>query len=288
MTMPATALPYGMRDLKMTPYADAGGTVLGEASTDLPNMQTFSFAETEEFQELRGDDRVVTTRGQGAAVDWSLEAGGINLTAWSILTGGQILEEGLTPNRRVILRKFSTATRPFFRMEGQIMSDSGGDVHAVVYRCRANDTVEGEFADGEFFVTSASGAGLPLLDADFDLLYDIVQNETAVAIPTTAAANPGLLAAPVLTAGATTVSTQVLNFTDVPTATTHQVYEKVEAGSWAAVSAARGGQPADVVTTTITGLVASTDYQYRIVAKKVTPNSTSSYSNTVTVTTPAS
>lgn len=287
MTMPATALPYGMRDLKLTPYADAGGTVLGDSSIDMPNMQTFSFSETEEFQELRGDDRVVTTRGQGAAVDWSLEAGGINLQAWSVLTGGQIIEEGLTPNRKVILRKFATASRPFFRAEGQIISDSGGDIHALVYRCRANDTVEGEFSDGEFFITSASGAGLPLLDEDFDLLYDIIQNETVTAIPGTPVGNPTGLDAPVLTAGTTTATTQVLNFTDVPTATTHQVYEKVEAGNWMAVSAARGGQPADVTTTTITGLTASTDYQYRMVAKK-TPNSTSSYSNTVSVTTPAS
>lgn len=287
MTMPATALPYGMRDLKLTPYADAGGTVLGDSSIDMPNMQTFSFSETEEFQELRGDDRVVTTRGQGAAVDWSLEAGGINLQAWSVLTGGQIIEEGLTPNRKVILRKFATASRPFFRAEGQIISDSGGDIHAVVYRCRANDTVEGEFSDGEFFVTSASGAGLPLLDEDFDLLYDIVQNETVTAIPTTPVGNPTQLDAPVLTAGTTTATTQVLNFTDVATATTHQVYEKPEGGVWAAVSAARGGQPADVVTTTITGLTPSTDYQYRMVAKK-TPNTTSNYSNTVSVTTPAS
>lgn len=287
MTMPQTALPYGMRDLKLTEYADAGGTVLGGTSVDLPNMQTFSFSETEEFTELRGDDRVVTTRGQGSQVDWSLEAGGISLAAWAILTGGMIIEEGLTPNRKIILRKFATSARPFFRVEGQIMSDSGGDLHAIVYRCRVNDTVEGEFSDGEFFVTSASGLGLPLLDEGFDLLYDIVQNETATAIPTTPVGNPTLLGAPVLTAGTTTVSTQVLNFTDVPTATTHQVYEKVEAGNWAAVSAARGGQPADVTTTTITGLTASTDYQYRMVARK-SPNSTSGYSNTVSVTTPAS
>lgn len=283
MTMP-TALPYGMRDLKMTQYADAGGTVLGDTSVDLPNMQTFSFSETEEFQELRGDDRVVTTRGQGSQVEWSLEAGGISLLAWSILTGGIIIEEGLTPNRRIILRKFSTGARPFFRMEGQIISDSGGDVHALVYRCRANDTVEGEFADGEFFITSASGAGLPLLDADFDLLYDIIQNETAVAIPTTPVANPGYLSPPVLTAGTTTATTQVLNWVAIATATSYQVYEKVAAGAWAAVSAARGGQPGAVATTTITGLTTATAYQYKMVAKK-TPNTVSTYSNTVSITT---
>lgn len=185
-----TALPYGIRDCKLTPYTDAAGTVLGETSIDLPNMQTFSFSETEEFQELRGDDRVVTTRGQGAQVEWSLEAGGVDIRVWAILTGGSVTESGTTPNRVVTARKRSSDNRPFFRLEGQAISDSGGDVHAVVYRCRANSNIEGSFSDGEFFITSASGLGLPLMDEDFDLLYDFVQNETKVSIPTTPTANP--------------------------------------------------------------------------------------------------
>ena len=185
-----TALPYGIRDCKLTPYTDAAGTVLGETSIDLPNMQTFSFSETEEFQELRGDDRVVTTRGQGAQVEWSLEAGGVDIRVWAILTGGSVTESGTTPDRVVTARKRSSDNRPFFRLEGQAISDSGGDVHAIVYRCRANSNIEGSFSDGEFFITSASGLGLPLMDEDFDLLYDFVQNETKTSIPTTPVANP--------------------------------------------------------------------------------------------------
>ena len=185
---------------------------------------------------------------------------------------------------RVILRKFATNSRKYFRAEGQAISDSGGDIHAILYRCRCNDSIEGEFADGEFFITSASFLGLPLLDADFDLLYDFIQNETATAIPTTPVANPTLLGTPVLEAGTTAATTQVLNWVAIPTATGYQIYEKMAAGSWAAVSAARGGQPAAVATTTITGLITATQYQYKMTAKK-TPNSTSQMSNTVTITT---
>lgn len=185
-----TALPYGVRDCKITLYTDSAGTILGTASIDLPNMQTFSFSETEEFQELRGDDRVVTTRGQGAQVEWSLEAGGVALRVWAALTGGEVIESGVTPNRTITVRKKSSDNRPFFRLEGQAISDSGGDVHAIVYRCRSNSNIEGSFSDGEFFITSASGLGLPLMDEDFDLLYDFVQNETRTAIPTTPTPNP--------------------------------------------------------------------------------------------------
>lgn len=188
--LPVTALPYGVRDCKITPYTDAAGTILGNSSIDLPNMQTFSFSETEEFQELRGDDRVVTTRGQGAQVDWSLEAGGVALGVWATLTGGEVIESGVAPARKIIVRKKSSDNRPFFRLEGQAISDSGGDVHAVVYRCRSNSSIEGSFSDGEFFITSASGLGLPLMDEDFDLLYDFVQNETRESIPVTPTPNP--------------------------------------------------------------------------------------------------
>lgn len=193
MSQPApisTSLPYGIRDVKLTPYSDIAGTTLGDTSVDLPNMQTFSFSETEEFQELRGDDRLVTVHGQGAQVEWEIESGGISLRAWAILTGGTATESGVAPNRTLTLRKKASDVRLFFRVEGQAISDSGGDLHTVVYRCRANDTIEGEFADGEFFVTNASGVGLPLDIDGFDLLYDFIQNETQKAIPLEAAPNP--------------------------------------------------------------------------------------------------
>ena len=193
-TLTDTSLPYGMRDVKLTPYTDAAGSVLGAASIDLPNMQTLSFSETEEFQELRGDDKVVTTRGKGSQVEWSLEAGGYNAKVWALMTGGSVDETGTTPARSVTLRKRSTQARPFFKAEGRAISDSGGDIHMVIYRCRCNASIEGNFADGEFFITNASGIGLPLLDEsgneDGDFLYDIVQNETATPIGLTPKANP--------------------------------------------------------------------------------------------------
>lgn len=184
-----TALPYGIRDVKLTKYTDGSGSTLDSVSVDLPNMQTLSFSETEEFSEMRGDDRIVATRGQGAQVEWELEAGGISMAAWAILTGGSVTLTGVTPNRVTTLRKKGTDTRPYFRVDGQSISDSGGDVTARLYRCKVNDSIEGEFADGEFFVTSASGLGLPLLGA-LDLLYEFIQNETAVPLTTTPVANP--------------------------------------------------------------------------------------------------
>ena len=256
MTAPvADALPYGIRDGKLTPYNDAQGTVLDNESIDLPNMQTLSFSETEEFSELRGDDRLVTTRGQGAQVDWSLEAGGISIKAWAILTGGSVIETGLTPNRKIILRKKATDARPFFRIDGRIVSDSGGDIHVRIYRCRCNDTIEGDFTDGEFFVTSASGVGLPLLDDANDLLYDIIRHETSTVLTLTPEGNP--VPAPMnLSAGTKTGSspniTQVLTWEAVTGATGYKTQKSTDGGStWVATTV----QPTGTATTvTETGL----------------------------------
>lgn len=260
------ALPYGIRDLKLTPYLDAAGSILGTQSFDLPNMQTLSFSETEEFQELRGDDRIVTTRGQGAQVEWELEAGGISPRIWAILTGGEIIESGVLPARSVTMRKRGSDARPWFRVHGQIISDSGGDVHAVIYRCRCNDSIEGEFGDGEFFVTSASGLGLPLLDDSNDLLYDIIQNETKTSIPLTPVPNP--IGSPRnLAPGALTSTTVELSWDPVSAATKYVVERSVSPfTTWTAVGSSAGGEPT-TSTTTVTGLTASTGYKFRVKAE---------------------
>ncbi|QNJ55332.1 major tail protein [Gordonia phage LittleFella] len=286
MTAPMqTALPYGIRDIKLTPYLDALGTVLGNNSVDLPYAQTLSFSEAEETTELRGDDKLVTIHGQGAQVDLSLESGGISLAAWKILTGGSLVEEGVAPNRRIRLRKRSSDTRPYFRVEGQSVSDSGGDVHVIIYRCRLNGDLAGDFTDGEFFVSNASGQGLPLLDDTNDLLYDFVQNEQKAAISLTPTPNP-LPTPQNVVPGALTATSVALNWDDVANATGYVVERSVSPfSSWTAVGSSAGGEPT-TSNTTVTGLDASTAYKFRV--KAVLPGGTSDPSiDTGVVTTPS-
>lgn len=179
-----TSLPYGMRDCKVTPYLNAGATQLSNTSYDLPYMQTFSFSEAEEFTELRGDDKVVTTRGRGSSVEWETESGGLPLEIANVLVGGVIDVTGTGSTEVRKFTKKASDTRPFFRIEGQILSDSGGDVHCVIDRARVTGEFSGEFSDGEFFTTGLSGVGLPsLLAGREDILYEMVQNAVAKAIP---------------------------------------------------------------------------------------------------------
>lgn len=182
MALTTIPLPYGLRDVKLTPYTTPAATTLGTA-VDLPNARTLSFTEAEEFNELRGDDRLVASHGSGPNVEWELEGGGISFEAVRVMYGGTIEETGVTPNQVKKYYKKVTDERPYFKIEGQIISDSGGDLHAVIYRAKATDQLTGTFGDGEFFLTGASGTGFPsLMAGSLDRVWEFVQNETATAI----------------------------------------------------------------------------------------------------------
>lgn len=225
------ALPYGVRDIKLTQYTDAVGTTLNTSSVDLPYIQTLNFTEAEEFQELRGDDKLITTRGRGSQVNWSLESGGLPVSAWSVLTGGSIVATGLTPNRVSELRKSATANRPFFRIDGRIISDSGGDVLVRIYRCRATGDIQANFQNGEFATSQISGVGLPLLDDTNDLIYSIFRRETGSSLTLTPEPNP--LASPLNLAAGTISGTSpnrsvVLTWTAVVGATAYVVEKSTD------------------------------------------------------------
>jgi hypothetical protein len=182
MAITRESIPYGLRDVKVA-LLDAAG--LPGTLVDLPNSQTFEFSDTEDFQDLRGDDKLVAKRGSGSMVEWSLESGGISPEAYCVISGASLTAGGVSPAAYKKVRKLVTAKRPYFWCEGQSMSDSGGDFHCKLPRCIADDSLEGTMADGEFWISSASGTGLASLATDVqltDLVYEFTQNETALAI----------------------------------------------------------------------------------------------------------
>lgn len=177
MALPDTALPFGLRDVKLR-VLGADGTP--GSSVDFPNSRTFSFSEAEDYQELRGDDGVVAVHGLGATVDWSLEGGGINFEALKAINGGTITTTGSSPNTVKSYDKLETDQRPYFQVEGQAISDAGGDFHVIIYKCRSTGSVSGELGDGAFWLTGASGRGIGRT-ADRKI-YTFVHNETVTSV----------------------------------------------------------------------------------------------------------
>lgn len=203
-----TSLPYGMRDIKLVEYSSLAADTFGGVLTDLPNARTMSFNDTEEYNDLRGDDKLITSHGQGSEVDWEIESGGISFAAHSILAGGEVVETGITPNQVKRFRKYATDQRPFFVAMGQAISDSGGDFHSILWLCRSTGNVEGSMQDAEFMLPGVSGKGFPCRASGMvagleilDAIYDFVQNETVTSL--------------VLPALDTPVAPQVFSLSDV-------------------------------------------------------------------------
>lgn len=281
MSSPVTdGLPYGVRDLKLTQYTDALGMVLGTTSVDLPYIQTLNFTEAEEFAELRGDDKLITTRGRGSMVNWDLESGGLPIAAWAVFTGGSVIERGLEPDREIELQKKATQTRPWFRIDGKIISDSGGDVLVRIYRCRANGDITANFTDGEFQTSSVTGVGYPLLDDTNDLLYSIFRRETTSALTLTPEPNP--VQSPLnLAAGTVTSTSADVTWTPVVGADEYIVERAVSPfSSWTDVT-----PHPTVANKSIASLTAATTYRVRVSTKIGTD--VSDPCPYITITTPA-
>lgn len=280
-----TALPFGLRRLVLTPYTDQTCTALGVA-VRLPVARTLSFSETGESEELRGDDEVVASHESAPTVEWDLESGGIDFPAYCVLSGAKLKD--LAGGQR--LRKKVTHTRGYFMIEGQSINDSGGDLHCVIYRAKCNDTIEGEFADQSFFLTSASGIGYGCLMGDpnsldedglFGTVYDFVQNDQVTSIPMPPS-TPDLLAPGVITA-----TSAILNWS--PVIGEDNGFEIQRKLATAPDSAFVAGTPSStatgIVTSTQTGLITATAYDFRVRAKKVAVPTTGNYSSPQEITT---
>lgn len=180
MTIPALSLPFGLRDVRLTPYLPGSGELDTANAVDLPAARVFSFKETEDYESLEGDDTTVASHGKGPTVEWELESGGISFAAWRVLAGGTVSSSGVSPASKRKFSKKNTDSRPYFQVEGQSISDSGGDFHGIVYRCKADGDLEAGMENGSFTLTKASGTGFG--DLGTGDLYDFIQNETITPI----------------------------------------------------------------------------------------------------------
>lgn len=171
--MPFGDKPFGLRDVKLT---NAGGTV----QVDLPSGQTFSFSERIKSGELSGDDKTLAVMAFSDAAEWSLEAGGISLEAYALMTGRTATVAGTTPNQTDTMVGSVQQAFPYFKVYGKALDDATGDVHCKLGKCKLT-SIEGQFGDGAFFITQCSGVAI---GDSGGAIFTFVQNETAANLPT--------------------------------------------------------------------------------------------------------
>ena len=174
MTIGFVPIPFGARNVKIYPLAgEAVGT-----GVNLPYLRTLSFSETESYVDLRGDDALKFVHGVGPTVSWDIEAGGVCLEAVKALFGGTITETTANSIGTKVYAKKIDDIRPYVTLEGQAISDTGGDFHVKIYRARATGEFTGKMADSAFWMSATKGMGLGRLTDG--KLYDFIQNDTAV------------------------------------------------------------------------------------------------------------
>ena len=175
MALTGTIRAFGLRDLKVVKLP--GTTVV-----DLPYAMTMTFKERLTSGELRGDDATKAVVAITDAVEWELEAGAISLEAWAAMTGRTVALTGTAPSQVNTFTASAGDVYPYFKVYGKSVGDGADDVHVLIWKAKCTGGIEGEFKDGEFWVTKCSGIAV---DDGTNGIFDIVQNETAAALPVT-------------------------------------------------------------------------------------------------------
>ena len=165
--------PFGIRDIKVT-------DITGASQVDLPVAQKMACKERLVSAELHGDDSLQSVQSSTDALEWELEAGGIPLEAYAIMTGRTVTESGSDPNLVNTMTARAGDIMPYFKIYGKAV-DGDGDIHVKIFKAKLNAPIEGEFADGAFYVTKCAGLAVD----DGTALYEFVQNQAAAALPST-------------------------------------------------------------------------------------------------------
>jgi hypothetical protein len=167
--------PFGLRDIKIT-------NILGTTQVDLPSSQVMTVKPLFSSGKMMGDDGVQSLVSYIIGAEWSLESGGIPLSALAIMTGQGTTLTGTTPHQALSWTLAAGDIMPYFKIYGQAIAEDGDDVHAKLFKCKLTSPPEGSFKGEDFFAQKCSGIAI---DDGVNGVLEFVQNETADDLPTT-------------------------------------------------------------------------------------------------------
>ncbi len=165
--------PFGLREVKLNPLPT--GTAVA-----LPVDRVLKFKETVQSGTLRGGDKIASVVSIADAAEFELEAGGISLEAYALMTGRTVTTSGTTPNQTTTLVGDAQKAFPYFKIIGRALGDGVDDIRVTLYKCKLTDGLSGDFQDGQFFMSATKGIAV---DDDVNGVFEFVQRETAAALP---------------------------------------------------------------------------------------------------------
>ncbi len=170
----------GINDAKISKLTldDATSLTYGTA-VDVPGIRSLKITPNFIEKELRGDEAVLDTYTKLDSIEWSFENAILSLDALAILLGGTVTAAGVTPNQTQTYTLTKDDVPAYFKLEAKADYTSAGDVHVVLYKCKANK-VDYELKGEDYAVVSASGKAIGTVNNG--KVKDVVINETAVEI----------------------------------------------------------------------------------------------------------
>ena len=170
----AYSTPFGLRELRV---------IVTTTNKALTPSQTLSAKEVVTAEQLEGDDSIVAEHAFPTNVEWEIEAGGIPIAAYALMTGRTISSAGATPTRTNTLTMASGDQYPYFTLLGRSVADDGGDVWVYLYKCKITDPIDGKFEQGKFFTSGIKGIAVAD-SSNSNKVMEVIQHEQATALPT--------------------------------------------------------------------------------------------------------
>jgi hypothetical protein len=158
-------MPFGCNQIKLK---------IGATVVELPSALTLKFKEKFVSGEGRGGDRLVAIASAKDGLEWEMEATGVNLAAYALMTGLTTTPTGTTPNQTLTLASSTTNRYPYFEIYGKALGVGADDVHYKIVNAKLTEGMDAPLADGEFTKSAFKGEALS---------WEITQNETATTIP---------------------------------------------------------------------------------------------------------
>jgi hypothetical protein len=180
MALTSNTKAFGIDDAKISGITVDNATALTyETGIDVPGIQAIGMSPSYIEKDLKGDEKTLDYYTKLESIEWNFTHAKVDLAVLEIIMGGTLASGGTAPASTETLSLKGADIPGYFKLEGQVKYTDAGDLHLVLYKCKANK-VDIEFKNEEYAVISASGKAIPTIKDD--KVWDIVINETAVAI----------------------------------------------------------------------------------------------------------
>lgn len=177
--MPLTkeSVILGINDAKIFPIiTDDSAALTYGAALDVPGITNIAVSPSFLSKDLRGDEQVLDEFTKLDFIDWKIENSIMSLDVLAVLLGGEVKSEGTTPNQSQTYKLKGSHKPKYFKLEGKSDYADVGDVHVVLYKCKAS-SLEYTFAGEDYVKVSAGGKAIATKKTGE--IKDLTFNETA-------------------------------------------------------------------------------------------------------------